>query len=148
MTGCHFIPPLLSARRITLHAFDDVDVKSLDQHLIGSGREGCFAIAVFPGIDCEASLVAFLKALMAHGGRWRCQDTTREADNEFLLHLEWLTEDGKWSSCMGFAPLMTMPVPRRLPFVCLGLWPGRQRRSTGECVDFSDIDHQIPQAER
>lgn len=45
-------------------------------------------------------------------------------DDDVAIGLWWQTAHGPWSSVMGFAPLGSMPVTRRAPYVAIVLWPG------------------------
>lgn len=145
MTLCSFAASLLRTDSITLYEsddpFDGVEVAALNGVLDFSGMaKNRACVLMFPSIREEENIVTLVRRLEA-SERWRCawkmQSQTRD------LNLEWLTEEGKWSSCMGFAPLLTMPPTRRAPYVAIALWPGKARDPDQSSVDFKHIPSPI-----
>ncbi|MCX4246567.1 hypothetical protein [Paraliomyxa miuraensis] len=60
-----------------------------------------------------------------------------------MVGLEWRTKAGLRSQVMGFAPLGSMPVSRRSPYVALSAWPGGHDneffdRGHAQSVSFAD----------
>lgn len=103
------------------------------------------AFVVFPEIRDERQLLDQLASL-AQGERWKI---TREkvkglTTDDLLLGIQWTTGNaGVVSMPMGFAPLPTMPVTRRAPYVCLATWPGGHENPSWtkhkpSVVDFLD----------
>jgi hypothetical protein len=82
-------------------------------------------IAVFPEIRTADEVVGFLVGLAGKSG-WsltRAKWGRYERDGE-LVGLWWCTPAGLRTSVMGFAPLGSMPVTRRAPFVAIAAWTG------------------------
>jgi hypothetical protein len=133
MTGCRFASSFAStasARRINYYAKVGVpkssDVPELDGATEVSARAGRFLVALFPHVRTTPELGDLLRAL-DESDRWGCSHVPWRAHERLdasLVRVTWRTEDGPLSSVMGFAPLGTMPVTRRAPFVGLALWPG------------------------
>jgi hypothetical protein len=71
--------------------------------------------------------------------------------------MDWTTKNGDTSEAMGFAPFLSMPVPRRAPYVAIATWPGgranpfRGQGSTPSArpgvVSFLDARHGMDEAE-
>jgi hypothetical protein len=104
------------------------------------------AVVVFPTIRGEEELLAQL-AILGRSDRWTiARETVKNlTTTDLLVGIRWTTSAGLVSTPMGFAPLATMPVTRRAPYVCLATWPGNQenphhhrRRPRPGYVDFLD----------
>ncbi len=124
------MPLLITKKRLVTASFDPIDFGDIDRFLEANGRQDKAALLIFPSTNNLEALVDEIR----RQDRWR---VTSPASHR--VHIEWKTEEGFWSSCMGFAPSLDMPVPRRLPAVALALWPGVQNRNKGDQVDFKDI---------
>ncbi|HUJ59849.1 MAG TPA: hypothetical protein VLX92_15200, partial [Kofleriaceae bacterium] len=84
--------------------------------------------------------------------RWHLRERLRTSG---LVHVgvEWTTASGDVNDTMGFAPLFTMPVPRRAQYAAIGLWPGAHGnpfrgtsptpRATPGRVNFLDVPHEF-----
>lgn len=84
------------------------------------------AIILFPSLRRPAQIEDLLVSLESHGD-WRLTSTRPTEDprpEDILLRLDLRTSHGKLSTPIGFAPLGSMPVLRRAPYVALALWPG------------------------
>ena len=82
-------------------------------------------IAVFPEIRTADDVVGLLIGL-AGKSSWsltRAQWGPHAREDE-LVTLGWRTPEGLSTSVMGFAPLGSMPVTRRAPYVALAAWLG------------------------
>lgn len=112
--------------------------------LLAFGRS--FGIIFFPDINSPFDLANML-ALLGHHERWRV--TVKSVDeHEIALQVEWRTQEGHWSDCLGLAPMMGMPPTRRAPYVGLALWPGPPRTSnkSGK-VDLKDVPSPLPKSQ-
>lgn len=127
MTGCEFAKRLPGkAGRVAIEVHLDADMpptdwmnNAFDEH----AKAARAVIAVFPGIDSEASCIDFLNAL-ATDERWTLRKRKKSSPTGgTLVGLEWTTSNGDVSETMGFAPFATMPVPRRAPYVAIATWP-------------------------
>jgi hypothetical protein len=124
--------------------------RSLDQY----AAQKKAAILLFPFITTEAGLVEMLKALVAASKRW--QVVERHAADVVHIRIRWQTA-GERSDAMGFAPLPSMPVPRRAPYFGIGMWPstrcnplrgqGRTPPGLEGSVSFLDAAHNLSEAE-
>lgn len=90
-----------------------------------------------PGGPARRALVDVLRQLCRHD-RWRGQVLAGAFVDGLAIRIDWLTAEGKWSNCLGTAPLLTMPVPRRSPYAALTLWPGPSHRGRSR-VGITDI---------
>ena len=123
--------------RISFATFPDLGseaVADINGHLDGCGRSDRAACMVFPSVTSAADIVGLLK-LLAEDQRWRCRRLEPESD---LLRLEWRTAFDRWSQTLGLAPLLSMPVTRRTPYVAIALWPGQAKKAK-DWVGFIDM---------
>ncbi|MBU8900955.1 hypothetical protein KRR26_35700 [Corallococcus sp. M34] len=82
-------------------------------------------IAVFPEIRTADDLVGLLVGLAGKTGWSLSRDSWRKyARDDELVSLWWRTPAGLRTSVMGFAPLGSMPVTRRAPFLAIAAWAG------------------------
>lgn len=102
-----------------------------------AARQSWAAVAVFPDVRAEAQLIELLN-LLKGAERWRCRRVASSMPG-LLVGVEWKTDHGPWSQTMGFAPLLTMPVTRRAPYVGIAAWPGPPRKAGLEYVGFIDM---------
>jgi hypothetical protein len=129
-----------------LHEPTDRITDDLDQHFERAAADHRVPVALFPRIR-SATGTARLVKLLRKGARWSAKevawrDHPREKD-ACLVGLEWLTSAELRSQVMGFAPLGSMPVTRRSPYVAVAAWPGGHDneffgRSPPRCVSFAD----------
>jgi hypothetical protein len=82
-------------------------------------------IAVFPELRTADDVVGLMVGLAGKSG-WSLSHEKwgRYARDEELVGLWWRTPAGLRTSVMGFAPLGSMPVTRRAPFVAIAAWTG------------------------
>lgn len=84
-------------------------------------------IAVFPEIRTAEDIVELLVGLAGKSG-WSLsrEEWKKYPRSDELVGLWWQTPAGQRTSMMGFAPLGSMPVTRRAPFVAVAAWTGPQ----------------------
>jgi hypothetical protein len=130
MAGCRFASSFAakgSARRIAYYVvighLEHADLPTIDVAAEGYAREGRFLVVLFPHVRSLPEIANVLQVLDANDRRacahvaWR-----KHARNDAAqIGLTWRTEHGLESSVMGFAPLGTIPVTRRSPFLGLAL---------------------------
>ncbi|MEZ4297235.1 MAG: hypothetical protein R3B70_19880 [Polyangiaceae bacterium] len=102
------------------------DLLDAEQLIDRAAKEKQFALMLFPRLRTAEDIAGLLLSLASHP-RWRCSRVAwrkhpRDADQ--LLSLNWITADGTPSSAIGFAPIGSMPVTRRAPYVAIALWSG------------------------
>ena len=128
MTGCEFAKLLPGkAGRVAIEVHVDRELpptswlnNALDEH----AKAERSVIAVFPTITTEAGFVEFVNGL-GTDSRWRVRLRTKSSPaGGVLIALEWTTSSGEISETMGFAPFLSMPMPRRAPYVAIATWPG------------------------
>ena len=155
LSGCHFASALAAratAGRVaywTLRGRLTVaDVPALEAMSERSGRANRFFVSIFPHLREPAEIVHMLETL-ASCPRWSLsvvpwRNHPREKTTQFGL--TWRTKRGALTSVMGFAPLGTMPVTRRAPYVAIAFWPRlhanpHRKDHRGEVVGFVDGAH-------
>ncbi len=153
-TGCLFAATLAKAGRLVYEPHSDTpQVDELDTHFDLYGQRGLTAIVLLPFVITEPDFVEVLSGLRAGSQRWKLRDRGRSATGNVLVGLEWTTANGDISDAMGFAPLPSMPVPRRAPYFAIALWPGGKRnpergikptpRARPGEVSFLDAEHTL-----
>jgi hypothetical protein len=82
-------------------------------------------VAVFPEFRTAEDVVSLLVGL-AGKSNWSLSPAKwgKHARDAELVSLWWRTPTGPRTSVMGFAPLGSMPVTRRAPFVAIAAWTG------------------------
>lgn len=118
----------------------------LDEFFDQAAEYGSVPIALFPRIR-TATGTAHLVKLLRRGNRWSAKEAAwrhhpRDRD-ACLVAIDWLTRTKLRSRVMGFAPLGSMPVTRRSPYVAVAAWPGGHdneffERSPPQVVSFAD----------
>lgn len=98
-------------------------VREVDMSLEEYGNTGLSAVMIFPFVTTEDELVGVLSALR-ESRRWRVRHRGQAPAGGVRVGVEWTTAGGDVSDAMGFAPLPSMPVPRRAPFFAIAAWPG------------------------
>jgi hypothetical protein len=117
----------------------------LDSVLDHSAEKQRSVAVVLPSLRSEAEIVAYLRRLEG-AERW---SVSHESPGDGRLHLSvgWRTAEGHVCELMGFAPLPSMPVTRRAPYVALAGWAGRRMNpykpfdDVGDVVGFVDAAH-------
>jgi hypothetical protein len=160
MTGCEFAKRLSGKAdhvAIALHLDRDVPATEWFESVFDPNSDADRAVvAVFPLISSEHAVVEFINAL--DRVRWRIQRRTKPSPTGgVLIGMDWTTKNGDVSEAMGFAPILSMPVPRRAPYVAIAMWPGgrsnpfRGQGSTPAArpgvVSFLDAKHGLAEAE-
>lgn len=143
LSGCYFAARFgHRANELSiLHLLKDPSERSaevLDEHFDRAASDGRVAIALFPRIRNASGTARLIKHLR-QGARWSAHEVSwrhhsREQD-ACLVGLEWITSTKLRSQVMGFAPLGSMPVTRRGPYVALAAWPG------GHANEYFDRGH-------
>ena len=90
------------------------------------------AIVLFPSVRTPTDLAHTLAALCKEP-RWQLGEESwpkgRERPDSVALSLTWKTSSGDVSDAMGVAPLGTMPVTRRTPYMAIVVWGGSHLNS-------------------
>jgi len=131
-TGCEFASSLVHERKrfycYSVLSFAKADVATIINALVtNAAADKQPAYFLFPRIRTAPGITRMLETLNGEGGwtvkrvRWR-----KHRRDAVLLGAYWQTASGPLSSAIGFAPLGTMPVTRRAPFVAIGVWGGGQ----------------------
>jgi hypothetical protein len=153
LTGCSFARKF--ARQGGRVAFlswvdepSDELTNNLDPFFEQSRHEGTFPFVLLPRLR-DASGIARLIALLTSSRRWevaRIPWTSCSAPrSDVAVGLFWRTPNDLRAAAMGFAPLGSMPVTRRAPYVALALWPGDREnpyfdKSPPGNVSFADAN--------
>lgn len=153
-TGCFFAASIASKGGVVYEIHDAMPpVAELDRNLEIYAAQGRTVMIVFPFITTERGVLAALDELRSGSDKWKV--TRRPAPAGVArVGVEWRTASGELADAMGFGPILTMPVPRRAPYVALGLWPGgpsdNALRSTPPTpkpkpgrVSFLDVPHAL-----
>lgn len=142
--SCAFPRLLLRQESLVVEELHASEEAPRDLNALLTGARDKVHVAVFPAVvridDLQAVLTAFSGAARTAGSPWRLRRRAKVALPASLLAigLEWRTPEGRWSSAMGFAPLPSMPVWRRGPFLALAVWPGTTKRAKG-LIGFGDV---------
>lgn len=105
---------------------------------------------VFPNISSEAQLRDLI-GMFEQSARWtvKREPDVRAGRPIEIVRMCWLNQQGTPSSLLGMAPLLTMPVTRRAPYVSVFLWPS-ERANKHRKQQFPEIgigDSQPPPLE-
>jgi hypothetical protein len=160
LAGCLFAARFAKAGRLLY--YNSLDGPSeelsaeLDEFFDRAADDGSVPVALFPRIRSAADTARLIK-LLRKGARWSAKEVrwrqhSRETD-ACLVGLEWRTRAGLQSRVMGFAPLGSMPVTRRGPYVAVAAWPGGHDndyfdRSPPQWVSFADADTRLRDREQ
>ena len=143
-TGCSFAQSLANSQMLFTAVDADVAPEHIDQLFDFAASEHVPAIVVFPSLRTESQLVELFGRLH-DSPRWKLTRETVEGldTDDVLVGMQWTTSTQLISQPMGFGPFPTMPVTRRVPYVCLATWPGahenpHHRRFRPQLVDFLD----------
>ncbi len=131
LTGCGFATSFSSNRPLKLDYYtpidEAIDVDAIGGFVDGTATNEVVAVVLFPSIRTAADLVDALLAL-TRDERWQLADAGwpvgQERADSTALSLTWRTKSGGLSDAMGIAPLGTMPVTRRAPYVAIVAWGG------------------------
>lgn len=102
------------------------DVAGIEATLDEAARDKRVGLVLWPMLRTAEHIVELLR-VFDECNRWSCQRVPWGAharEDAVLLGLNWKTPAGDLSSVMGFAPLGSMPVTRRAPYVAIAVWPG------------------------
>jgi hypothetical protein len=82
-------------------------------------------VFTFPFLRTAADVALLVRAL-SEDQRWRFSEaSTVIASGLTTIQVTWRTKFDQLSRVMGLAPLGSMPVTRRAPYVALFVWPGK-----------------------
>ncbi len=149
-SGCSFATALAYGGRVAFEVHDETPTGEVDDALDAYAAADLVVVLLLPFVTSERVLVEVLTGLRSSSPRWRLRKRTHTPE---VVHVavEWTTSEGLIDDTMGFAPLLTMPVPRRSPYVAIVLWPGGQEnplrgvRPTPPAqagrVSFLDVPH-------
>lgn len=152
MTGCSYASAFAAVRgRLTVTTYGEPPVTSrLDDALDFHGQEDEAFAFVLPYLRSEDELVGLLQQL-SRAPRWHVRPAGTLPSGDVLVGLDWTTANGDVSDTMGFAPMFSMPVPRRAPYVAIAAWPGGRAnpfrgepptpRARAGQVSFLDASH-------
>jgi hypothetical protein len=156
MTGCRFAGHLAASSRMAIETFlPPLDPSYLDSTFDRHGASERAVVALLPSIRSEIELVHALNSLPSD--RWKLIHRPSTDDGLVFVGVQWSTSQNHICHAMGFAPFITMPVPRRAPYVAIALWPGGRSNSfrgtrptppgkDGQ-VDFLDAAHGLDEAD-
>lgn len=128
-------------------------VSGLDKLLDDSAVQQRPVGLVLVSIQSEIDLVDLLNWLPTNSDRWRIIRPNAADETHLHVGLQWQTKDGCYSEVMGFAPLTSMPWPRRAPFYALTLWPGGHdnpffKPAKADRISFADAAHGFVEREK
>jgi hypothetical protein len=131
LTGCYFATSFASTRPLKLDYYtpisDAVDLEAIASFIDGTATSRVVAVVLFPSVRTPADLAEVLLTLCQHD-RWSVDEVKWPDDHQRVdsraFGLTWKTSDGPPSDAMGIAPLGTMPVTRRAPYVAIVVWGG------------------------
>ena len=154
VTGCMFATKFASAGSAGLirpHVLTEVLTathlaEQLEPLLVDAAAHSEAALLIFPDLRRDEDIARLIDKL----GRY-VSWTVSEIEwkdfprSDLLVGLDWRTPTGHFSTAMGMAPLATMPVTRRSPYVTLAIWPGGHenpfRPSDRARVSLADMKH-------
>lgn len=122
------------------------DLAALDAMLDQCAKRDQGGLLAFPGLEREGDVLRLLRAL-AQTGRWSMRVLDSEDVDPVRVQVTWKTEEGHDSQVMGLGPFITMPEPRRMPYVGLALWPGKKSTKDQTGVSFRDMPSKLEKGE-
>ncbi len=140
-SGCRFVGHLSSQQELNtavIQCPDDATPSEIGDFFNLCSENGEAGVAVFPDIQDFRELAALLNSFVKDPA-WKLELGGNGPEGGTLVALNFQTPEGKWSSTMGLAPLLSMPQTRRAPYVAIAAWPGKQTLSTGDEVGFIDM---------
>jgi hypothetical protein len=148
LAGCYFAARLASKSRgltTVISAVNETTGPVVEAAIDGAAAASEPQIILFPSMR-TATEVARLVARLAARRRWSLRRLTWRAAgraSDVPLSLRFTTQAGLTFAAMGLAPLGSMPVTRRAPYVAMVLWGGGHenphRPSEGLEVGLPDI---------
>jgi hypothetical protein len=131
LTGCHFATSFSSTKPLKLDYYtpisEAIDLAAIAGFIDGTATNEVVAVVLFPSVRTPADLAHTLLTLCGDP-RWQLGEESwpkgRERADSVALSLTWKTVSGDLSDAMGVAPLGTMPVTRRAPYVAIVVWGG------------------------
>lgn len=120
--------------------------EQLEPLLIDAAGHHEAALLIFPDLRRDEDVAALVDGLGQHPSWIVSEVEWKEFPRpDLLIGLDWKTPTGHISTAMGMAPLATMPVTRRAPYVSLVVWPGGHenpfRQSDRPRVSLADMKH-------
>ncbi|MGE0398270.1 MAG: hypothetical protein AB7T06_16320 [Kofleriaceae bacterium] len=155
-SGCTYAAALAYQRRVAFEVHDEPPTgREVDDSLDAYAAANFVAVLLLPFVTSERMLVEVLTSLRSGSPRWRLRKGSHTTEAVHVA-VEWTTSENLIDDTMGFAPLLTMPVPRRSPYVAIALWPGGQQNplrgvpptppaKVGR-VSFLDVPHGFDEA--
>ncbi len=131
VSGCLFAP-VLSKRgesavdHTSFETLTDEVPGLLDDAMLWAGQTNVALVVSFPRLHTEDDVVRLI-ACLRRSNRWSVAPDLNERPGckpGVRIEMGWLTEAGQRSRVIGLAPLSSMPVTRRAPFVALCAWTG------------------------
>jgi hypothetical protein len=147
--GCRFASSIAKGGgRIWLGSFfgspTGVAVQKLSEHVQLAASAQQLAVAVFPDIVTAGQVRQFIELLAVSPG-WTVAPV--DIAGRFAVDIRWRSSAALESSVTGFAPLGTMPVTRRAPYVAVALWPcghdNPRRKKPHSFVGLGDMAHEF-----
>lgn len=149
-TGCSYAAALAYGGRVAFEVHDEPPTSEVDDSLDAYAAANLVAVLLLPFVTSERVLVEVLAGLGSNSSRWRLRKGSHTTEAVHVA-VEWTTSENLIDDTMGFAPLLTMPVPRRSPYVAIALWPGGQQNplrgvpptppAKAGRVSFLDVPH-------
>jgi len=139
------------AFHVVLDAVDRHEAAAIDRTFDEAAARGYFAAIIVPRLRGADEVADMIKALLTSERwsmelvQWRQNDRHRDV----AIGMKWKTKAGDDSAAMGFAPLGSMPVSRRSPYVALVAWPGPRQNPFAKPqpgVGFIDATHGLTRA--
>jgi hypothetical protein len=144
--GCAFATWAARNDRLRYASFfdapDEAIVRQLSLHIRVAQSQEQLALAVFPNIETERQLLALLE-LLDRDPQWVV--IRLPIPDRFAIDLRWKSSESLEASAIGFAPLGTMPVTRRAPYVAIGVWAcghnNPRRKKPDGFIGVGDMSH-------
>jgi len=156
LTGCSFARSFAKqAGRVAFLSWvdelSDELLGNLDAFLEQCREEDAFPFLLLPRLRDSSEIVSLI-SLLKTSERWEVTHTrwpsSAMARPDVAVGLFWKTPTRLRAAAMGFAPLGSMPVTRRAPYVALALWPGDRQnphfdKGAGDTVSFANADTKL-----
>lgn len=150
--GCVFAGWAVGQSRIRFASFfdppDDVVISQLTHHIELAESQSQLALAVFPSVVTEEHLFDLIE-LFKKGSRWSVRSV--DVVDRYAVDLRWLRPGLEDASAIGFAPLGTMPVTRRAPYVAVGVWSkgheNPMRTKPDSFIGVGDMSHDLDEVQ-
>jgi hypothetical protein len=144
--GCAFATWAAKNDRLRYASFfdppDEAVIRQLSLHIRVAQSQEQLALAVLPSIETEQQLRSLIE-LLGRDPQWNV--IRLPIPDRFALDLRWKASESLEASAIGFAPLGTMPVTRRSPYVALGVWAGGhgnpRRKKPDTFMGVGDMSH-------